>query len=262
MSIEARSDSPGSKLCEPAGAAVDGKTHPLDSQSDAWLLLREFTHRINNELTSAICMVAIAASRSRNRQVREALIAVQERLQAYARVQHTLQMPEHVTLVDAAAYLKLLCHAISRSKLEFREIDLLFVERPVQMSCDRCWRLGLIVSELITNSTRHAFGGGGGSIRVDLVPLRSVVECRVADNGAGKNSAGSGRGRLIVEGLVRSLGGTITQRFGRRGSSSVVRIPLKPGAMGQRSYSRAKSSRATDGANARGMRGRLGRREI
>jgi two-component sensor histidine kinase len=249
MSIEAQANCHRSKLCEPTSAVVDGKTHPLDPQSDARLLLREFTHRINNELTSAICMVAIAASRSGTREVREALVEVQDRLHAYAQAQHTLQMPEHFTLVDVGAYLKQLCHAISRSKLDFREIELLFVERPFLMSCDRCWRLGLIVSELITNSVRHAFGGGGGSIRVELAQLQSVVECRVTDNGKGESSAGLGHGRLIIEGLVRSLGGTITQRFEHYGSTSVVRIPLKPGAIGERSYSREISGSASDGTS-------------
>jgi two-component sensor histidine kinase len=215
---------------------------PLETVSDAQLLLREFTHRINNELTSVICMVALAASRSRTRRVKQALNEVQERLHAYALVQHTLQMPEHVTLVDGAAYLRQLCRAMSRAKLDFRKIDLLFVERPILMSCDRCWRLGLIVSELITNSARHAFGDAGGSIRVELIPLRAILECQVTDNGTCEPRIGSGHGRFIIEGLVRSLGGTITQRFGADGSESIVRIPLKTDNIGSPSASREMSA--------------------
>jgi two-component sensor histidine kinase len=49
------------------------------------------------------------------------------------------------------------------------------------MDFERCWRLGLIVSELITNAERHAFRNAGGCIRVKLLPSQSFAECRVTD---------------------------------------------------------------------------------
>jgi two-component sensor histidine kinase len=198
-------------------------TNPV---SDTQLLLREFTHRINNELTSAICMIAVATMRSENRRVKHALSEVENRLRAYAEVNQTLRMPNHVTSVDVGTYLKKLCRAISRAKLDFREIELTFVERPFLMGSDRCWRLGLIVFELVTNSARHAFGEGGGSICVELVPLRSAIECHVSDNGRSEMTVGAGQGCQIIEALVRSLDGRITQHFGCSGSRSRVHIPL------------------------------------
>jgi two-component sensor histidine kinase len=229
-SNEPQADGRGSRLTELSGAVMIGQVHSLDTQSDMRLLLREYAHRINNEFTSAISMIAIGASRVRNRHVKQALIEVQDRIEAYAEVHKALRVPDHVTLVDVATYLKKLCRAISRSKLDIRGIELLFVERSCLMSCDRCWRLGLIVSELVTNSARHAFGEGGGSIRVELVPFTSVVECRVTDNGKRNTLVGSGRGHLIVDGLTKSLGGTITRAFRSCGSKSVVRIPRNPDA--------------------------------
>jgi two-component sensor histidine kinase len=64
---------------------------------DTRLLLREFTHRINNDFTSAIIIVSLAAARSRSGEVKAALSAVQDRLQSYASVHRALQMPEHTT---------------------------------------------------------------------------------------------------------------------------------------------------------------------
>jgi len=88
------------------------------------------------------------------------------------------------------------------------------------MNSERCWRLGLIVSELITNSERHAFGNDGGSIRVELLPSLSFVECRVTDSGTGEAIPGPGHGLKIVEALAKSLGGTIDQRFGPHGATA------------------------------------------
>src|ERR1700693_6166680 len=81
------------------------------------LLLREFSHRINNEFASAIGVISIAA-RSANDEAKVALAAVQDLLQNYALVHQSLRMPEHASCIDAAAYLRQLCRAISRSKLE------------------------------------------------------------------------------------------------------------------------------------------------
>ena len=192
---------------------------------EARLLLREFSHRINNEFASAIGVISIAAARSADDEAKVALAAVRDRLQNYALVHHALQMPKDVSCIDAAAYLRQLCWAISRSKLERKGIELRFVERTFRMNSERCWRLGLIVSELITNAERHAFRNGGGSIRVELLPSLSFVECRVTDNGTAEANARPGHGLKIVEALAKSLGGTIDQCFGPHGATAVLIFP-------------------------------------
>src|SRR5258705_4702517 len=173
------------------------------------MLLREFSLRTNNEFASAIGVISIAAASSANNEAKVALAAVQDRLQNYALVHHALQMPEDVSCIDAAAYLRQLCWAISRSKLERKGIELRFVERTFRMNSERCWRLGLIVSELITNAERHAFRNGGGPIRAELLPSLSFVECRLTDNGTAGANARPGHGPKILESLAKSPGGPV-----------------------------------------------------
>lgn len=198
------------------------------SHSDARLLLHEFSHRINNEFASAIDLVSLAAARSANAEVKAALGAVENQLHNYARLHQALQMPEQGIRIDAGAYLRQLCRAISRSKLDGKGIELVLVERRVLMSSERCWRLGLILSELITNAARHAFNNFTGSIRVELFPSTSFVECRVTDNGKSEANISVGRGLKIVKSLVDSLGGRMKQQFGPRGATSLIVIPLCP----------------------------------
>lgn len=193
--------------------------------SEAGLLLREFSHRINNEFASAIGMISLAAGRLGNEEAKAALAAVQDRLHNYARVHHALQMPEHSSRIDAGAYLRQLCRAICSSKLNAKGIKLLLIERSFQMESERCWRLGLIVSELITNSARHAFREKNGTIRVELLPSPSIIECRVMDDGEGAPTIFPGNGIKIIASLAKSLGGTIDQHFGPQGASSVLIFP-------------------------------------
>jgi two-component sensor histidine kinase len=111
-------------------------------------------------------------------------------------------------------------------KLEGRGIELVFVEHPFLMHSERCWRLGMIVSELITNAARHAFGDNGGKIHIELLQSGSFVTCRVADNGKTAANVRPGRGLRIIGALPAGLDGTIEQHFGAQGALSILTFPI------------------------------------
>jgi two-component sensor histidine kinase len=192
------------------------------------LLLRELTHRINNELASTIGFVSVTAMRSGNDDVKIALESVVQYLHNYAGIYRALQMPSADERVDATSYLRELCLLICRAKLQHKGIELAFIERPLQLNASRCWRLGMIVSELISNASRHAFREGGGSrkIQVALVGHETEVECIVADNGAGSEHVRPGQGLKIIRSLVHDLSGTIDHRFGPTGTTATLCFPL------------------------------------
>jgi two-component sensor histidine kinase len=195
------------------------------SYSDVEVLLHELDHRINNEFASAIGAVSVAAARTKNDEVKDALGAVEKLLHHYADVHLALKMPECGKLVDAAAYIAQLCLSISRSKLENREITLVLVAEPVRLEADRCWQLALIVHELVNNAARHAFARGSGEIYVELMCDGSFVECRVLDNGSSAGAVQPGRGLRIVNELIKGLDGRFEQTFGSQGSTFVVAFP-------------------------------------
>jgi len=192
------------------------------SLSDRYLFMYELTHRLNNEFASVISAISLTAARSRNREVRDALIGVTELLHHSADVHRALQMPENHNDIDAGNNLERLCQSLQRSKLNSLNIKLVIEARPVQMSADRCWRLGMIVYELITNAARHAFAGTGGEIRIGLGRSGSFVRCKVVDSGSAPPNIRAGRGLRIIEELVQSLDGTFIQEFGKRGSISII----------------------------------------
>ena len=202
--------------------------NPSLTQQQSWdenILLREMTHRINNEFSSAIGLVHIVAARSDNLEVKQALSRVADRLHDYARLHQALQMPAGNRSVDATEHICKLCRSISLSKLAYRGIELTFVEHPLRLSAMQCWQLSLILSELITNSCRHAFKDSGGIIRVEIMQRGGCVECIVADNGSAPESYRPGKGLNIVRSLVRALHGEIDQRFGSFGGKTVISFP-------------------------------------
>ena len=190
-----------------------------------YILLHELIHRINNEFSSLIGAVSRTAARSVNHEVKVALAHIIELLSHYAEPHSALQMPERGTHIDAATYLENLCQSIGRSKLDDMKIDLVVAASPLQLQSDRCWRLGMIVYELITNAARHAFANGSGQVRVELWRARKFVECRVTDNGSALAYVQRGRGLTIVQELVKGLDGRIYQKFGCTGSCSILTFP-------------------------------------
>jgi two-component sensor histidine kinase len=193
--------------------------------SEEPLLLGELNHRISNEYASLISLVFHAARASADDEVKRALNGVAQVLHSYAEVHHALRPPEHERLVDAEGYLSKLCGAVSRSKLDHMHIDLVLAAPPLLLEADRCWRLGMIVSELITNAARHAFAGGPGRIRVELSHAGEIVKCTVRDDGSAPAQVRPGRGLQIVEELTKGLNGRFERKFGPAGTAAIVSFP-------------------------------------
>jgi two-component sensor histidine kinase len=141
-------------------------------------------HRINNEFASVIKLVAVGAVIGDNPEVKAALIDVVELLHWHADVHRALAM------VETAEYLHG-CGQIGSHE---------YTGDALRLEADRCWRLGLLVHELITNSARHAsFDNQRGEIKIGLTRAGALVNCIVSDNGSGSAEVGPGRGLSVVE---------------------------------------------------------------
>jgi len=187
------------------------------------LLLRAMTHRVMNDWFSTMAAVC---QRDRRYLVPDAIPVVRNvasHLFRQAELMCALQVPNGSSTVDAGNYLGQICRLLSRTKLEPRNIHLRFAADTLQIEAARCWRLGMIVCELVTNSARHAFlPERNGTIRVDLCRADPFAVCQVSDNGTTPAQVRPGNGLKIVEELVRSLDGQIEQQFGRQGSTSIL----------------------------------------
>ncbi len=194
---------------------------------DGSLLLRELNHRIKNELTSAICVVSAKAMRSESVTVKAALFDVVELLHQCADVHRALQMPDQNRLTDAARYLQQLCFAVTKYHMDSLAVRVLFSADELRLEGQRCWKLGLIVSELLTNVARHAkFDGKQPELQVKLVLAGKFVSCKVSDNGAAPEPVRRGRGLTIISELAGSLGSRIHTSCGAEGYSFLLTFPL------------------------------------
>jgi two-component sensor histidine kinase len=194
---------------------------------DGLLLLHEWNHRINDELNSAIYAVSAKAVHSDSVEVKAALLDVVELLHQCADVHRALRMPDQGRLTDAARYLQQLCFSVTKCRLDRLAIRVLFSAADLRLEGERCWKLGLIVSELLTNVARHAqFDGRHPELRVELMLAGNVVKCGVSDNGSAAEPVRRGRGLAIIGELASSLGGRVLTSCATEGTSSLVTFPL------------------------------------
>ena len=195
--------------------------------SEERTLLRELNHRIANEFTIAINLVSLAAVRAESPDVKIALSGVVDLLVEHGDVHRALAMPNGDEFADAAQHLRKLGRVLSRGRLKRMGINLVFAADKLPMEADRCWRLALVVHELVTNAAQHAaFDGQYGEIRIEIKRAGAFVNCRVSDNGSCAEGVKAGCGLKIVTELARSLGGWLDHDFGVEGTSFAVVFPL------------------------------------
>ena len=195
--------------------------------SNGSLLLRELNHRINNELTCAISAVSAKAVELDSMAVKAALLDVVDLLHQCADVHRALYMPNLGHLTDAAKYIQRLCLSVTKYRLDRLAIRLLFSADDLRLEGERCWKLGLIVSELLANVARHAqFDARHPEIRVELMVTGNVVKCKVSDNGLVPEPIRRGRGLTIIDEMASSLGGRVRTSCADEGLFFLLTFPL------------------------------------
>lgn len=192
-----------------------------DKQKDELLhekhvLMQELQHRVANSLQIIASVLLQSARKVNSEETRSHLKDAHHRVMSIATLQKQLATTQD-GVVSLRAYFDDLCESISASMIAdpgflslTTNIDASKVDARVSVS------LGLIVTELVINSLKHAFNSAtrAGSIVVSYRSEGSGWVLRVDDNGIGfdKNSPVTkpGLGTGIVEALASQLDANVT----------------------------------------------------
>jgi two-component sensor histidine kinase len=183
------------------------------------LLLREVYHRVKNNLQVIDSIVTLQAKRLSDPEAKSALQSLRRRLYALGLVHQQLMSSADLKTFDVAPFLRELSENIIEG-IGGREINLSVRAIPLDVGLDFAIPLGLLVTELVTNSLKHAFPDGKGRIDVTLSRLDDgIMSLVVADNGAGydtleasQKERAAGLGTALIDGLVSQLRATINVR--------------------------------------------------
>jgi two-component sensor histidine kinase len=193
----------------------------------AWLYLDEVMHRVLNDYTAMLSMVRFASLRVSEPECERALEELTHRLNASAVAFRALSRPFDRAPRALGEELESLCASLSASLLAKDGIGLTLIADTVRVEAQPCWKMCLIVSELIVNAARHAFHGcRGGSIAVKLSVQGGAISCAVVDDGSAPMAIAPGRGSAIVDAIAAELGGTVDRNHTIQGSAVVLHVPI------------------------------------
>ncbi|TFV75821.1 sensor histidine kinase [Bradyrhizobium frederickii] len=132
--------------------------------------------------------------------------------------------PNSHDLIDAAKRLRKLGVPVELSGLGRVKVRVFLASGCLLMQSDRCSRLELIVSELVSNAARYARFDEQANIEIELMHEADFLHCTVSDNGA--EPARPIRGLEIAHRLAKDLCGRISHWFDDERTSLVLSIPL------------------------------------
>jgi chemotaxis family two-component system sensor kinase Cph1 len=190
-------------------------------------LIGEVNHRIQNSLQLVSSFLSLQSRASDNPDLHAALEEARRRLTAVALVHRRLYRGEQVDVLDAGRYIEDLC----ADTISFMGKDwgrhLTLDLSPIMISTDLAVPLSLVLTELMINCNKYAYGGDPGPIEIRLSGDRTHLHLVVADKGQGNKSAAKGFGSRVIDGLIGQLGGKLTASDNKPGLRTAITIPFQ-----------------------------------
>ena len=219
-------------------ARVNARTaelrHNLDERE---LLLQEVHHRVKNNLQIISSLMNLQVRHVEDESAKSALRDCKGRIEAIAMVHERLYQSQDYVRVPFAEYapsfVRAIFHAAGVGGGRIRsEMNVCAIDFPVATAIN----VGLILNELVTNATKHAFPDdqeGCVSVVLEKIPEGKVL-LKVSDNGVGipqarLEAAGGSLGMQLIEALVDQLEGELSIQTNSGTSFSVIfKAPPSP----------------------------------
>lgn len=186
------------------------------------MLLQKLQHRVANSLQIIASVLMQSARRVQSEEARGHLHDAHHRVMSIAALQRQLAASPFGE-VGLRSYFTDLCDSLGASMIfDHSKVSIALTADDTRVSADNSVSLGLIVTELVINSLKHAFPGTrSGTILVDYHKDKSGWTLSVNDDGVGTPeslaAAKPGLGSGIVEALAGQLEATVETTGGHPG---------------------------------------------
>jgi two-component sensor histidine kinase len=194
------------------------------------VLLEELQHRVANSLQIIAAIILMKAKAVDSEETRHHLQDAHKRVMSVAAVQQHLHAAATSGTIELVPYLKKLCEALAHSMIgDRRMISLKVGGKAGSANCRDAESIGLIVTELVINSLKHAFNESTkkGQITVWYDVAGTDWKLSVADNGMGRPDGlfaqpKTGLGTGIVKALAKQLDAQMVTASGTHGTTVTV----------------------------------------
>ena len=203
----------------------EARTHAERERARVEALLQDTNHRIGNSLATVSSLLGLQMTRSQSPEVRDALEAAQNRVQAIASGHRRLRLGADLETTEAAEFITAVVDDLKATQVGDRVIRFDTEIAPLTINARDATTLGIIVGELVVNALKHAFApGASGRVLVRLRPMPEGLALDVEDDGRGlpDGDAPQGLGAVIIEQLSRQYGGEVRRERPEAGGTRVT----------------------------------------
>lgn len=205
----------------------DALVYRSNSDRNKSVLLREMMHGVANNFAAIAALIQMKAASVSDATAKSVLDDVIEQVRVMARVHQRLRADDQEISVDSKAFIQELCSDLKASMARGRPISIESKADSRALPVNDALSLGLIINELITNATKHAFPGHRvGRIRVAFNVSNDHSYLTVEDDGVGfADQRAAGMGEDLVRALSEQLGGEVTLNSTKSGCTFRLAIP-------------------------------------
>lgn len=183
------------------------------------VLLSELQHRVKNNLQHVISILEIQKESVDFNNIEELIRGNQNRIHSMALLHKKLKLTDNVNDVNLKKYITELAELVKESyDSHNKQINLIMTCDIESISIEKGLPIGLILTELVSNSMKHAFKNR----KIGIIHIQITHDVQTgqhtfyyADNGEGfdfNQTSEKGLGQEIIKGLIDQLDGKTSTR--------------------------------------------------
>lgn len=192
------------------------------------ILLKEIHHRVKNNLQIVISLLRLRSDDKQNKDNTELVDEAMARIQSMSLIHEMLYASSDLSKINLNAYCKELLYKVDFAfNTERKQINrIVEIDELFSLDIERMIPLGLMLSEILSNSYKHAFTDRKGEISILLEDYKLIIK----DNGVGlKHVTDKMRNDSFGFNLINLLGDQLGVKFEINSSAkgTVFQINLK-----------------------------------
>jgi PAS domain S-box-containing protein len=197
------------------------------------VLMRELEHRVKNNLNIISSLLSLESAQVSGEPERKIFLDAQSRIKSISLIYELLSRSSQGETMSCKSYIESLAVLLHETYAAGRpDVSLVLGIEDIGIDVKRGVSLGLVVTELLTNSFKYAFPDRGGRVEVGVAARGDKIELSIADDGIGTADAidvgsAASLGFQLIGMLVGQMGGTI-KLSSANGFRADIEIPLKP----------------------------------
>ncbi|MDX1653477.1 MAG: sensor histidine kinase [Brumimicrobium sp.] len=180
-------------------------------------LIQEVHHRVKNNLSFVSSLLEMQISSLPEESKTEELKNAGLRIESMSLVHQMLYTQDDIATIDLSIYVPELFSCLKDSLIHEETVEFVICCEPLKVESRTATALGLIITEFVTNSCKHAFKGvHNPKIEMDLYLAEDILVLTLKDNGIGIESESKikkGFGMRVIDIFSRQINATTKFSF-------------------------------------------------